>query len=105
MYSVEAASKGIGKRVIVSIRVISAGQEDTFLGYWGTIDSVYDDGMLVLVEGGSEEQFETLPPSLDLLEQAEYPVYQLNEGSIVENVDYEVRLVGSDNLEDLTNGN
>ena len=92
----ESASRKIGKRVIVSIRLIAPGQADQYSGYWGTIVSVDEDGFLVEVEGGSEDPFEMIPPELDMLEKARHRTYEFADGTLVENIDYEVYLVGAD---------
>ena len=91
-YSVDRASREIGKRVVVSIRTISAGQEDQYSGYWGVIDSVHEGGFLVWVEGGSENDFEMIPPDFEFLQPAEAESYQFNDEDVVQDVDYEVYL-------------
>lgn len=95
MYSVELASREIGKRVIVSLKIVVPGEEDLYSGYWGTIVQVYEGGLLVEVEGGSEEQFEMIPPDLSFLDKAQHNIYEFNDGTVVENIDYEVYLTGA----------
>jgi len=89
-YSIEKASKEIGKRVIVSIRIVSPNQSDEYTGFWGVIDSAHEEGLLVRVEGGSEEKFEMIPADLEFLQKAKEKFYQFKENEIIENVDYEV---------------
>ncbi|TLM76692.1 hypothetical protein ACONUD_10165 [Microbulbifer harenosus] len=95
MYSIDIASREIGKRVIVSLKLVSPGQDDQYSGYWGVIHSVHEGGFLVEVEGGSDEQFEMIPPDLNMLDKAKHSVYQFNDEAIIENVDYEVYLTGA----------
>lgn len=93
---IKNAKKEIGKRLVVSLRIIHSDKEDEYLGYWGVIHSVGDGGFLVLVEGGSDEKYEVIPPDINFLAKAEHEVYEFNDEEIVENVDYEVYLDGAD---------
>ncbi|MCX2796414.1 hypothetical protein OQJ62_15930 [Microbulbifer thermotolerans] len=95
MYSIDIASREIGKRVIVSLRLVCPGQEDQYSGYWGVKHSVHDGGLLVEVEGGSDEQLEMLPPDLNILDKAKHNICQFNDETIIENIDYEVYLTGA----------
>ena len=95
-YSIDEASKQIGKRVIVSIRTIGPDQTEEFTGFWGVIYSAHEGGLRVKVEGGSEEEFEMIPPDLEFLQEAKEKSYQFNEGEIIENVDYEVHWTTAD---------
>ncbi|KXO08337.1 hypothetical protein AKG98_1934 [Moritella sp. JT01] len=89
-YSISKAQEEIGKRVIVSIRIKETDQEEYFKGFWGTIHSAYEDGLLVLVEGGSDDKYEMLPPDFDFLVPAKHEHYEFMDGSIAENIDYEL---------------
>lgn len=95
-YTIEEASKEIGKRVIVSIRLVLPGQEDEYTGFWGIIHSAHEGGWLIQVEGGSEDEFEMIPPDLEFLQKAKYKFYQFNDNEIIENVDYEVHWSAAD---------
>ena len=96
-YSLDEASKEIGKRVIVSIRIVSSDKDDEYTGFWGIIDSVHEDGLLVKIEGGSEYEFDMIPPDLEFLQPAKNKFYQFNDDEIIENVDYEVYWSAADN--------
>jgi len=101
-YTKELAETYIGKRVIVSIRNIDENNVETHSGLWGRIDSVYEDGMLLKIEGGSEEKFWMLPPEFSWLEPAQHKFYQM-EGAeaVVENVDFEAYFVTANAVESL----
>ncbi len=89
-YTTQLAKPYIGKRVIVSLRHIGANGEETYSGLWGIIYSVHDGGLLLEVEGGIDEQFWMLPPTLESLIPARAEIYQ-HEGmdKAVVDVDYE----------------
>ena len=87
---------------MVSLRIVTPGQDDEFVGYWGVIESVSEEGMLVKVEGGSDDEYEMIPPDLNYLEEAQHKYYQFNESDdVVEDVDYEVKMVGSNDIDAL----
>ncbi len=101
-YTILRAQPFIGKRVIVSLRDISASGEETFSGLWGVIDSVHEGGLLLRVEGGIDEKFWMLPPDLDALTPSRHECYQL-EGldAPVEDVDYEAYFSRAESVETL----
>jgi hypothetical protein len=89
-YTVEEARAYLGKRFIVSLRHIHPGADDTYSGLWGIVDSVHDDGILLRVEGGVEDQFWMMPPDLEGIQPAGSKFYQLgDDGAVVQNVDFE----------------
>ncbi|MDX1455840.1 MAG: hypothetical protein R3217_10340 [Gammaproteobacteria bacterium] len=75
--------------------------QDEYSGFWGVINSVHEEGFLIEVEGGTNEEFEMLPPDMEILVAAEHEVYEFGDDQLVENVDYEVHLVGADDIESL----
>lgn len=89
-YSVGQASNEIGKRVIVSVRILMPNNEEQVAGYWGIIDSVDDDGFLVKIEGGIDEEFQRIPPDFNFLQKARDSVYQFGANEVIRDVDYEV---------------
>jgi hypothetical protein len=100
-YTVEAAQALVGKRVVVSLRHIHPGREDTYSGLWGTVESVHEDGILLRVEGGIEDEYWMMPPDLDGIQPAQAKVYQMgDDGEVLENVDFEAywRLAGDPDL-------
>ncbi|HCD5142589.1 MULTISPECIES: hypothetical protein [Vibrio] len=98
-YSIDEASKEIGKRVLVSIRIVYPNRDDEYDGFWGIIVSAHENGLLVKVEGGSEDEFEMIPPDLEFLQPAKYDFYQFKDNQIIENVDYEVYWSAADDPE------
>jgi hypothetical protein len=89
-YTTQLAQPFIGKRVIVSLRHIDAKGKETFSGLWGVIDSVHEDGLLLKVEGGIEDEFWAFPPDLEALTPAKHECYQLDSfDKPVVNVDFE----------------
>lgn len=100
-YSIDEASKLSGKRVIVSIRTISTDKEDQFSGFWGVIDSAHEEGILVRIEGGTNEEFEMIPPDISFLQPSQNKFYQFNDDQIIEHVDYEVYWSESEEIENL----
>jgi hypothetical protein len=89
-YTVELAEALLGKRVIVSLRHVSRDREDTYSGLWGIVDSVYEDGILLRVEGGVEDEFWMMPPDLNGIKPAAHEFYQMGDDApIVEDVDFE----------------
>ena len=90
-YSKEIAKAYVGKRVIVSLKIIDENQTESYGGLWGVIDSVNEDGMLLKVEGGMEEEFWMLPHDRDSLEIAREIFFHLaNDEHVVTNVGFEV---------------
>lgn len=75
-YTPRLAEPFIGKRVIVSIRHVGVGGAETFSGLWGVIRSVHEDGLLLQVEGGIEDQYWMLPPDLTALVPATQEAYE-----------------------------
>lgn len=101
-YSIQFAQPFIGKRVIVSLRDISATGEETFSGLWGIIDSAHEGGLLLKVEGGIDDKFWMLPPDLGALTPSKHGYYQLEgfDTSVVD-VDYEAYFSRAESLESL----
>lgn len=90
-YSLTAAQRLIGKRVIVSLRHINEAGAETYSGLWGVVESAHDDGLLLAVEGGAEESHWAMPPDLEAFQPAQHAAYELGEsGEVVTNVDFEV---------------
>jgi hypothetical protein len=89
-YTVKQAEVYLGKRFIVSLRHVHKDCEDTYSGLWGVVDSVYEDGILLRVEGGIEDKFWMMPPDLDGIQPAGNKFYQHGDNEqIVEDVDFE----------------
>jgi hypothetical protein len=101
-YTIERAQPFIGKRVVVSLRDITANGEEKFSGLWGIVDSVHEGGLLLKVEGGIDEEFWMLPPDIDALIPSKHESYQ-HEGfdAAVADVDYEAYFSRAESLEDL----
>ena len=90
-YSVEAASQYLGKRVIVSLRHVYEDGSETYTGLWGVVESAHEDGLLLKVEGGTDELHWAIPPHLDAFVPAKHSHYQLRDsGTVVTEVDYEM---------------
>lgn len=101
-YSIEVAASYIGKRVVVSLRHIDDKGKEIFSGFWGVIESVQDDGLLLKIEGGKRNAYWLAPPDLDAFQPAEHEFYQLGGGDdIVTDVDFEAYWSSSDDPEDL----
>jgi hypothetical protein len=99
-YSVAAAKKFIGKRVVVSLRHIDEDGNQTYSGFWGVIESAQEDGLLLRVEGGLNESYWGMPPHLDALQPAQHDYYQLGEtGEIVTDIDFEAYWTSAPSLE------
>ena len=100
-YTIEAAQEYIGKRVIVSLCHVSTTVENYYSGFWGDINFANEEGLLLTVEGGIEDEFWMIPPDLSSFKKAEHECYQLNDDTVVEDVDFEVYFSVSDDLEAL----
>ena len=100
-YTTEAAQAYIGKRVIVSLRHISTTTEDHYSGFWGVIHLVNDEGLLLTVEGGLEEEYWMFPPDLSSFKKAQHEFYQYDDDTVVEDVDFEAYFSVSDDLDAL----
>lgn len=89
-FTLEAARAYLGKRIVVSLRHIHPGREDTYSGLWGVVDSVHEEGILLRVEGGIEDEFWMMPPDLNGIRPAGSKFYQLgDDGAVVQDVDFE----------------
>lgn len=100
-YSINLAEPYIGKRIIVSLRNISSDGSVTYSGLWGVVESVYEDGILLRVEGGTSDEFWMMPPDIDAIKPAQHTFYQLDENDeVVSNVDYEAYWAIAENLDD-----
>jgi len=101
-YSVQLAHAYIGKRVMVSIRHVGSGGEETFSGLWGIICSVHEGGLLLRVEGGIADEFWMLPPDLAALIPATHTSYQHEDfADPVVEVDFEAYFTSAESPEDL----
>ena len=101
-YSVTTANSFIGKHVIVSLRYIDANNKESFGGLWGIIDSIHEDGLLMKVEGGIDDQFWMLPPDLNALQPPSNKVYQMDGcDTVVTDVDYEAYFSVAGSIEEL----
>ncbi len=90
-YSVEQASAFIGKRVVVSLRYLHEDGTETLGGLWGVVESVYDDGLLLRIEGGTDSSHWAIPPDLDAFQPAKQSEYRFGDGGpLVTDVDYEM---------------
>jgi hypothetical protein len=99
-YSVQAAQHLIGKRVVVSLRHIDEAGNESYSGLWGVIDSADEDGLLLAVEGGSDEPYWGMPPDLTAFHPAQHAVYELGEsGAVVTEVDLEAYWTIAPNIE------
>lgn len=89
-YTVEEARTFLGKRFVVSLRHVQPGADDRYSGLWGIVESVHDDGILLRVEGGVEDQFWMMPPDLGGIRPAGSKFYQLGDDEeVVQDVDFE----------------
>lgn len=101
-YSLEAAEAYIGKRVVVSLRDVDSEGEETFSGFWGVIESVQEDGLLLKIEGGREDEYWLMPPDLEAFQPAAHEFYQLsNDDDVVIGVDFEAYWSSSDDPKNL----
>src|ERR1051325_10226458 len=88
-YTLDAAQPFIGKRVVVSLRERAADGSETFSGFWGTINSAHQHGLVLQIEGGDVEGFWIMPPDLDALKLAEADAYHFRQREApVTDVDY-----------------
>lgn len=89
-YTVEVAKPYLGKRFIVSLRHINPGAEDSFSGLWGIVVSVDENGLLLQVEGGIDDEYWMMPPDLGGIKPAGSKFYQMGDGGeVLQNVDFE----------------
>jgi hypothetical protein len=89
-YTVEVAKPYLGKRIIVSLRHIKPGAEDSFSGLWGIVVSVDENGLLLQVEGGIDDEYWMMPPDLGGIRPAGSKFYQMGDsGEVLQNVDFE----------------
>jgi hypothetical protein len=89
-YSITAAQPFIGKRVIVSLRHFHPERPPTFSGFWGVIESIHEDCLLLRIEGGMDESHWAMPPELDALQPAKHDHYEFGDnGTFVSDVDFE----------------
>ena len=100
-YTPQLAEPFIGKRVLVSLRDISDGEE-TFSAFCGIIESAEVGGLVVRVEGKGDDKYWVMPPDLGALVPAEAESYEI-EGydQPVEGVDYVACFAAADSIEDL----
>jgi|ERR1043165_9932214 hypothetical protein len=101
-YTPQLAEPFIGKRVLVSLREISADGPDTFSAFSGIIESAEVGGLVVRVEGKGDDKYWLMPPDLDALVPAEAEAYEI-EGydQPVKDIDYVVCFATADSIEDL----
>ena len=102
-FNIEEASNFIGKRVIVSLRNLDDSGNEAFTGLWGVVVKVDEDGLLLEVEGGIEDEFWMLPPDLEALQPATLEAYEFMESTVVTNVDYEAYYSTASSVEVLEN--
>ncbi len=102
-YNLDEAAKFIGKRVIVSLRHIENDGSESYSGLWGVIDSAHENGLLLKIEGGIDEEYWMLPPDLEALQPAQHEFYEFNEKIVIQNVDYEAYFSTASSIEDLEN--
>lgn len=89
-YTVEAAKAYLGKRFIVSLRHITPGSEDCFTGLWGIAVSAHEDGLLLRVEGGIDDEYWMLPPDFGGIKPATSKFYQMgDDAEVLQDVDFE----------------
>ncbi len=90
-YSVEQASAFIGKRIIFSLRYLHEDGTETYAGLWGVVESAHEDGLMLRVEGGTDQSHWAIPPDLGAFQPAQQSEYQFGEdGPLVTDVDYEM---------------
>ena len=93
-YDAEGSEELVGKTIVVSIVYRdAAGEEVARDSYYGTIVSVSREGFRIVAEAPRKGEVRVIPPSVDLVREAEPGRYGLGaDGPIVENPDLTSRL-------------
>lgn len=94
IYDEEGSLALVGKSIVVAIVCRdSSGEEIATDAYFGTIVSVSREGFRIVAEAPRKGEVRVIPPSVDLVQEAELGRYRLGaDGPIVENPDLTSRL-------------
>ena len=82
-YSVDLAKQYIGKRIIVSLRHLQDDGQETYSGFWGRVESVHENCLLLKIEGGKDEPYWGMPPDLNVFQPAKHERYEFGDSEIV----------------------